>query len=223
MSSCFVGGKFTWAEVRARMGRACPVVLVEDVDRLPGRGLLEVFGGRPLGDYVVQMLAFMAEVHPLRRVILVSDIMNVPWQLQLVAVTLGAGLQEQMLQPMLRYKMLRECVVTFSTEFAQAHKGVVRSARLLHDRSERTGGRSAVAGKASFKLMTRKSFADEVKPLLQKKGGKARCRRTRAIICCGPADASLQQCSEDLAGLARTFPEFIQAFGKLDPRAVWGG
>ena len=151
------------------MGRASPVVLIEDVDRLPGRGLLEVFGGRPLGDYVVQMPEFMAEVHPLRRVILASDIMNVPRQLQLVTVTLGAGLQERMLQPMLRYNMLKECVVTFSTEFAQAHKGVVHSARLLHERSERTGGRSAVAGKASFKLMTRRSFADEVKPLLQKK------------------------------------------------------
>ncbi len=165
----------------------------------------------------------MAEVHPLRRVILVNDIINVPWKLQLIAVTLGAGLQEQMLRPMLRYKMLKECVVTFSTEFAQAHKGVVHAARLLHGRSERTGGRSATEGKASFKLMTRKAFAADVKSLLEKKGGKAKCLRTHAIICCGPADASLQHCLKDLADLARAFPEFIQAFGRLDPRAVWGG
>ena len=123
MNSCFVGGKFTWEEVKARMGRASPVILVEDVDHLPRRGLLEVFGGHPLGDYVVDMHAFMAEVHPLRRVVLVKDIINVPWKLQLVAVTLGAGLQEQLLRPMLRYMMLNECSVTCSTEFAQTHKG----------------------------------------------------------------------------------------------------
>ena len=206
-----------------RMGRDIPVVLVEDVDQLPGRGLREVFGGRPLGDYVVEMERFMAEVHPLRRVILVNDICNVPWQLQLIAVTLGAGLQEKMLRPMLRYTMLKECVVTFSTEFAQAHKRVVSSARLLHSRSERTGGRSATEGKSSFRLMTRKTFAAEVKSLVQQKGGKAKCGRTHAIICRDRADASLPGLPEDLAGVVRTFPEFTKAFGRLDSRAVWGG
>ena len=223
MNSCFVGGEFTWEQVRAHMGRAWPVVLVEDVDHLPGRGLLEVFGGHPLGEYVVDMVAFMAEVHPLRRVILVHDIMNVPWRLQLVAVTLGAGLQEQMLRPMLRYKMMKECVITFSLEFRRAHRGVVDAARLLHERSVRMGGRSATEGKASFKMMRCKAFIADVTSLLKKKGGQAKSRRTHAILCCGLADASLQEFPENLAGLARPFPEFSQAFSQLDRRAVWGG
>jgi len=172
-NSCFAGVKISWEEVHRKMGRASPVVVVEDVDRLPGRGLREDFGGRPLGDYVVQLEQFMAEVHPLRRVILVNDIGNIPWCLHLVVATLGAGLQEQMSRPLLRYRMMKECVVTFTTEFAQAQKGVLRAARLLSQRSERTGGRSATEGKASFRWQRRKDFASEVKSLLRQKGGKA--------------------------------------------------
>ena len=90
------------------------------VDRLVGKGLDEVFGGKALRSYVTHDLRQYVQktIAPRRRIILVGDVAQVPWHLQLAAGVLGARVQTQVLTPLLQYEPIPSLTLAFTKSFA---------------------------------------------------------------------------------------------------------
>ena len=106
-------------------------MFVSDTDSLPSGKLDHYYGGTPLRGFSTSDIGdWQRRVVQLdRRVILVARIECLAWRVVLAAMIYGAHVREELLAPMIRYKLLSRCVVVFSKNFAQAHRQVVQVAR----------------------------------------------------------------------------------------------
>jgi hypothetical protein len=111
--------------------RGTPLVLLEEgsVDGLAGRGLDEVYMGKPLRDLVFAGSCAEYLRSPLaldRRVIVVRTLASIPEDLHLAAQLLGARIQEQVLNPGLHFTKRIGWAFACTAEFRKKHVAVAR-------------------------------------------------------------------------------------------------
>ena len=213
LSTSFRGSRrIRWTELRRTMGMQDPWILVYDVNLLPGRGLDQNYGNGPALRTLVapSMVDFMSRFVDQRcRTILVPDIAEIPWHVQLLAVVLGAHVREHLLVPCFQYKMLGpRMMFAFTAAFAQAHKKVVRVVKEAIRLQIRAGGKSPMYPQGLVL-----AAVEDVVP--QQPLSKA-LERARTIFYLGETDAELQGMSMAGKQVARTFPEFMRQHGRLE-------
>ena len=108
-----------------------PLVLLEEgaTDGLVGRGLDEVYVGKPLGDHLFRGSCadyVGSPLAPNRRIILVKTLAHVPEELHIAAMLLGARVQQQVLVPGLRFIRQVGWAFACTREFRRAHAAVAR-------------------------------------------------------------------------------------------------
>ena len=119
--------------------------------------------------------------------ILVARIECLAWRLVLAAMIYGAHVREELLAPMIRYKLLSRCVVVFSKNFAQAHRQVVQVAREASRMTHQLGPASVAGSRpnqaqAPFLCM---SVKEVVRQILKTKRNPAHWMREYSIIYTG--------------------------------------
>ena len=108
--------RISWRAVRRHAGGDTPWVFVSDTDSLPSGKLDHYYGGTPLRGFSTSDIGdWQRRVVQLdRRVILVARIECLAWRVVLAAMIYGAHVREELLAPMIRYKLLSRCVAVFS-------------------------------------------------------------------------------------------------------------
>jgi hypothetical protein len=172
-------------------------------------------GGRPMSEVgTLDMQQFVrTAVHPDRRLILVPAVACIPRVVQMVAVLLGARVQEHILTPMLKYEGVKCLKLAFTKAFAIEFKNVVVGARLVAGASQLAGGRSP---RGSWNIQVVK-LQDIIGEMENCRENQIKARRMGcAILYEKIDDRELSTLSVPVLSAARTFSEFMKDFGKLD-------
>ena len=110
-------------------------------DTLPGHGLEEDCGGKPLKGLLERDLHTFVRTNEAleRRMILVRNAAEMPWPLRLAASFVGARVQEQILTPLLHFQRLEGMHIAFTKNFATHPQQVVVVARNASERNPLVG------------------------------------------------------------------------------------
>ena len=122
----------TWQTLLRSIGNTGDPWIYVQPGQGPFAGLLDKhIGGKPFREYLERdLLCYVrSTVAPLRRVMLVQDLRNVPLEMQLAAAFVRARVQEALLVLLVRYTQPKPVVMCFSGAFAQKHKRFVSVAK----------------------------------------------------------------------------------------------
>ncbi len=231
-NSCIQGwSRLSWKALRRKIGGETPWVYVADADNLPGAKLDARYGNTTLRDCATTDIVewMQRAVHPDRRILLVPSIENIPWSVGLLAIIYGAHIREELLRPLIQFKLSHRCVMNFTAEFARAHREVARVAREATVLTYRLGLQNAsgrghsVQVQAPFLSIPLPKLLQEVWAKAKKAEVNPRWVQEYSIIYEDFTDGVLQTLPTCAKKVARTFPEFLKAIGALDKRHVWIG
>ena len=208
-SRCIFGEThLSWPKLLRSLGNTGdPIIYVEPALSGGGGFLDQNLGGKPLREYIeLSLNVFVSTtVAPLRRIMLVRDIVDIPLQMQLAAVFVRARVQQQIFVPLLQYSQKGPLVLSFTATFAMRHKDVVKVAKLA---SRRIVVSIPYPGVQVLPLVRFWNAVDKI----DKKGLGQHC-----LIYLTEADVELQGISPTQASTARTFAEFMRALAFVQP------
>jgi hypothetical protein len=177
-----------------------PFVFLEEgaVDGLAGRGLDEVYMGKPLRDLVFAGSCADYMRSPLaldRRVIVVRTLASIPEELHFAAMLLGARVQEQVLTPGLHFTRRLGWAFACTAEFRKKHLAVVR----------------VIDAAMEIKRAARMSVADMCLAWCALRPGQRRhLRKSWILFYETHSDPVLSELADGPKAIARTFPEFLR-------------
>ena len=166
------------------------------------QGLDEEMGGKPLREYCcLEALHKYVEstVAPLRRIMLVDNVQDMPRDFQLAAMFVQARVQQRVLVPLLQYAQSGPVVLAFTRAFALQEKSVVAVAVAA---TRRYLGDLPLPPVAAMSVRRFWRSFDQCST----QGTRAQ----HSLIYLDAADPEIQGLSQVRAGAARTFAEFIR-------------
>ena len=188
------------ASMFARRLQGLPLVLLEagSVDGLAGRGLDEVYMGKPLRDLVFagSCADYVRSPHALaRRVIVVRTLASIPEDLHLAAMLLGARVQEQVLIPGLHFTRRPGWAIACTPEFRKRHAAVVRVIDAAME-SKRAASMSVAKLCLAWGVL--------------RPGQRQRLRKSWVLFYETHLDQGLSELADGAKDIARTFAEFLR-------------